>query len=847
MTATNAAGTGPASNALSAIPATVPGAPALTAATVGNGQVALTWTAPASNGGSAINSYTATASPGGSTCSTSGASCTVGGLTNGISYSFTVTATNAVGTGPASNALTATPATLPGAPTLITATPGNGQVALAWTAPPSNGGSAITSYTATASPGGATCTTSGLACTVSGLTNGTTYSFTVTATNALGTGPASNALSATPAAAVTAPGAPTLTAATPGNGQVALAWTAPPSNGGSAITSYTATAGPGGATCTTSGLACTVSGLTNGTTYSFTVTATNAAGTGPASNALSATPTAAATAPGAPTLNSATANNGQVALVWIAPASNGGSPISGYNIYRSTFIGGETFFIGVAAGTTSYNDTTVVAGITYYYQVTAVNLIGESSRSAEKNATPTASVPGAPTLTSAIAGDSQVTLVWNPPASNGGSPVSSYTATASPGGATCTTSGLTCTVGALTNSTSYSFTVTAKNFVGPGPASNALTAIPATLPGAPTLSSATRGNGQVALAWSAPASNGGSTITSYTATASPGGATCSTGGLSCTVGGLTNGTTYSFTVKATNAIGAGPASNALSATPATAPGAPTLASATAGNTTVALLWSASSNGGSPITSYTATASPGGATCSTSALSCTISGLTNGTAYSFTVTATNAVGTGPASNALTATPVAPVAPGAPTLGSATAGNGQVALAWTAPVSDGNSPITGYTATASPGGATCSTSGTSCTVTGLTNGTTYSFTVRASNSVGIGPASNALAATPVTRPRCAHAQFSDTRKRTGCARLDGACVDRRLAHHLLHGDRQSRRRDLHHERPRVHDRRSGERHDLQLHRHGRQRRRHRRILERPDRDAGHDSRRAHTYVS
>ena len=180
----------------------------------------------------------------------------------------------------------------------------------------------------------------------------------------------------------------------------------------------------------------------------------------------------------------------------------------------------------------------------------------------------------------------------------------------------------------------------------------------------------------------------------------------------CTVVGLSNGTSYSFTVTATNAVGTGAPSNALSATPvapATVPGAPSLTSATRGNASVALGWSApASNGGSAITGYTATASPGGATCSSAGTSCTVGGLSNGTSYSFTVTASNAMGTGSPSNAMSAMPA--TVPGAPSLTSATAGNGQVSLAWTAPASNGGSAITSYTATASPGGATCSSSGT-----------------------------------------------------------------------------------------------------------------------------------------
>ncbi|HEV7173542.1 DUF4082 domain-containing protein, partial [Pedococcus sp.] len=426
--------------------------------------------------------------------------------------------------------------TAPAAPSGVTATAASGSAAVSWTAP-FTGGSPITGYTVTPFSGTTALTPTvvtgnppSTSAAVTGLTNGTAYTFKVSATNAVGTGPDSPVSNTVTPVTVSAPGTPTAVTANAGNGSATVSWTAP-SSGGDGITSYTLTpyigttaqsptivAGSPPAT------AATVTGLTNGTIYTFTVSATNGVGTGPESAPSGAvTP---ATAPAAPPGVTATAGPGSAVVSWTAP-SNGGSPITSY---RVTPYAGSTALTATTVSGSPPSASVTVSGLTngtaYTFTVSATNTMGTSPDSQPSPAVTPATTPEAPTAVSATAGDASATVSWTAPA-NGGSAITGYTVTPYAGAtalAPTTVSGnppaTTATVTGLTNGTAYTFTVSATNAVGAGAASaasSAVTPVAVTAPAAPTAVTATAGSGSAVVSWTAP-SNGGSAITLYTVT-----------------------------------------------------------------------------------------------------------------------------------------------------------------------------------------------------------------------------------------------------------------------------------------------------------------------------------------
>jgi hypothetical protein len=281
----------------------IPAAPRVTGATSSNGRATVSWTAARTNPAFAVTGYVVTPVRGGvaqtpRTFNSPATSEVVTGLTNGANLTFRVAAFNANGSGPPSTPGGTTTIGAPGIPTTVTATPGNGQAVVKWTAPASNG-LTITAYTVTPFVGlvaqtprvfNSAATTE----TVTGLANGTTFVFKVAAHTVFTTGPASHT---SPAIVVGAPIAPTALTATAGVGRATLHWTAPAADNGASITGYVVTPFVGGVaqakrvllgTATTR----TITGLTSGTAFVFRVAATNNQGTGPnsaPSNAITVT------------------------------------------------------------------------------------------------------------------------------------------------------------------------------------------------------------------------------------------------------------------------------------------------------------------------------------------------------------------------------------------------------------------------------------------------------------------------------------------------------------------------------------------------------------------------------
>jgi predicted phage tail protein len=410
-----------------------------------------------------------------------------------------------------------------------------------------------------------------------------------------------------------------------------------------------------------------IAGLVNGTTYQIRLRAVNSVGDGAPSSALLVTP---ATTPAAPTITTVTPGNGWATVTFTPPVDDGGKPIINYMVQYS-ITGGTTWatFSRPASTAPSVTVTGLTRGVAHRFRVVAVNGLGAGAFSAASGAVVPASPPGLPRGLAVAGGNAQATLSWQPPLTNGGSPVTRYVVRYSVnGGASWSTyphassAATSITVTGLGNGVRHIFQVAAAHDAGTGlftaPSAAVIPAGPAGAAAAPT---ASRGNGSATVTWGVPASNGGAAITNYVVQrSSNGGASWVTVpraaslARSAVVAGLVNGTSYVFRVAAVTRVGLGRFSDASAAViPATRASVPRALTVTPGNGQARLAWAApASNGGLPVTNYVVQYSRNnGATWLTfarpqsAATSTTVTGLLNGVAWTFRVAAVNGVGLG----------------------------------------------------------------------------------------------------------------------------------------------------------------------------------------------------------
>ena len=820
VSAINSSGAGDPSDVASATTDSPPGKPTDLAATVdGPTQISLLWRAPADTGSSAIAAYQIEESGDGSTWNVittvvaPDTTYTQTGLTPNTTYHYRVSAVNSTGVGDPSDAASATTEStgVPGAPTGLTATAdGQSAIDLSWTEPADTGTSAITGYRIDRLSDDfltwvvLVANTGTMATTYedTGLDPGTFRAYRVAAINGAGPGPESDPADATTEEAG-APGAPTnLTATADGQTAIDLAWTAPADTGTSAITGYRIEVSEDGSAWSdlvedTESTATTHkhSGLQAGDTRYYRVSAINGSGTGDPSDAVIAT-TEGPSHPRVPSrprdLAAEAVGSSIIHLTWEEPADPGSSALIGYRIEVSRDAGENWTYAEKNTGstTTDYTFFGLRPGSLRHFRVFAINDIGRSNASNVAHATTAGGkVPEPPTdLTAEADGQTAISLAWNPPADTGTSFILGYRIEVSEDRGVSWVD-LTVNTGSaettyrhagLQSSTVRHYRVSAINGSGtglPSDVADAATEDPR-VPGAPTgLTAVADGQSAINLEWTPPADAGDSTLTGYRIEVSASGNSWTdlredTHSTTTTFrqSGLPPASTRHYRVSAISAAGAGsPSSVATATTAAAVPGAPTGLVATAvGQTQIDLAWAApADNGGSSITGYRIEVSENGngdwsdLADQTGATSTTYShtGLSSANTRYYRVSATNAVGAGPASNIAGTTTEAASSEAPRDLHASAVSPERIDLSWTAPADNGGTSITGYRIRVAESAdhawsvltENTGSAATTYSHTGLDPGSTWHYRVAAINGAGPGPESNtAAASTPARVP-------------------------------------------------------------------------------------------------
>ena len=606
------------------------------------------------------------------------------------------------------------PGGLPSPPINLTATPGDHSAALAWE-PHTDIGYRVLGYTlySATSPEGpyqlvAFLSETTMMYEVNGLVNGATYYYFLSANNSMGEGSTANA-SVRPLGPATCP--LNLTATANKNGTVSLSWSPPRDDGGEVLRYYIrrglhrTSLDPLDGTDATGYLDADPR-LRMGTMHFYEVVAYNGAGNG-TPNQTFVTPICL---PTAPSHLRAEPGDGRVSITWDPPASDGGSELLGYRLYRGFSLYSWVMLQELQDTTGFYEDPAgLVNGDTYFYKVTAFTLIGEGPASEPANATPFGR-PGAPRDLAAAPGNTHVALSWAPPEFENGRPVKVYLIYRGTSRTNLLSVGSTNQTGyndtGLHNGWTYFYQVAAENEAGEGARClEVASATPYGIPGAPVGFCVTVVQGGVRLNWTAPAQTGGAEHLTYTVLR--GGSPDSlapdremTDAFETTDLAVSPGGSYYYSVSARNALWAGTKASPKGVTYVVPPGAIGNLSTTPGDCMVRLKWSApADDGGSVIESYTILRGLRGdgkdlsrvGEADRAEYTDAGGGLENGRTYYYSVVPRNWRWEGPASELVNATPI--TTPPMPDLSVKRSG-GRAELRWSMPGSSGTAPATGF---------------------------------------------------------------------------------------------------------------------------------------------------------
>lgn len=578
--------------------------------TFSQSQVSLSWTAPLGNYGfsplTTCNIYRA--EEGGDfvlydTVSASSNSYVDNTVTNGVQYRYKVTYSNGIGESGFSNEVTVRPMgnLLPAQNLQAIVT--SKQVSLSWAYPSSDGGIPVARYKVYRNSQLIGTNTSNLGYVDNNVINGYQYQYFVLAEHAFLTSTSSNIVVTNPVGPATQP---LDVIANYGENQVMLNWTAPLSDGGSALGNYSIYRcdnidGTYSKIDSTSNLYYNDSTTSNGQTYYYKITVNNSYGEGDPSDIQKIT---LDLVPSQPQNLAASSGAGYVYLTWDIPDGKG-YPINLYNIFRADDKYSAFKLINNST-VASFNDTSVVNSNEYFYMVTAVNEVGESSFSNKVISVPS-SISSAPTSVVAEFKNDKIRLTWEEPIENGGYFISEYKVYRD-GNPYRTSKSKELVDINFKYATEYSYEISAVNAIGESVKSEAVTVTPTTVPDAPANLQQEVINGDVSLSWDVPINDGGKNITEYFVYRSiiQGGSyeLVSTSETNNYLDSTNTTNTYYYVVTAVNINGESEKSNEVDVLPADAPSVPVNIVGIANFEEAILIWDEPvSDGGLVIQSY----------------------------------------------------------------------------------------------------------------------------------------------------------------------------------------------------------------------------------------------------